>query len=149
MSNLPDLQRSFTQALLDPSTHVPGAIRGAMHHESEHRFAVHRNNVTVSLVAALAARFPVVERLVGEEFFRAMARAYVKREPPRSPVLLHYGATFPGFIEEFEPARTLAYLGDVARLELARGRAYHAADATPVGTEAFAACRASSLGAAA
>src|ERR1700730_7470011 len=99
MSNLPDLQRSFTQALLDPSARGPSAIRGATHHESERRFAVHRNNVTVSLVAALAARFPVVQHLVGEEFFRAMARAYVRREPPRSPVLLHYGATFSAFID--------------------------------------------------
>jgi putative DNA-binding protein len=85
-----------------------------------------------SLIAALAARFPVVQRLVGEEFFRAMARAYVVEEPPRSPVLIEYGDTFPGFIENFTPAAAIGYLADVARLELARGRAYHAGDAMPI-----------------
>ena len=71
----------------------------------------------------------MVQRLVGEEFFRGMARAFVTQEPPRSPVLLQLVATFPAFIDGFDPAAAIPYLGDVARLELARGRAAHAADA--------------------
>ena len=92
----------------------------------------------VGLVRALETRFPVVERLVGEEFFRAMAQVFVTEDPPRSPILFRYGSTFPGFIEKFAPAADVPFLADVARLELARGRAYHAADALPLPAEEFA-----------
>ena len=88
---------------------------------------------------ALKSRFPVVEKIVGEEFFAAMARAFVTEKPPRSPLLAGYGDEFPAFIAAFAPARELPYLADVAQLEAARTRAYHAADAVPVDAGAFAA----------
>jgi uncharacterized membrane protein YphA (DoxX/SURF4 family) len=97
--------------------------------EAARRFAVYRNNVATGLGRALAQRFPVVERLVGVDFFAAMARVFTALHPPRNPVLLDWGAAFPPFLEGFGPVRRLAYLPDIARLELARGRAYHAADA--------------------
>jgi hypothetical protein len=132
LADLAETQHQFATALLDASAPLPAAIRAHGKNAPEKRFAVYRNNVVSSLISALAARFPVVQRLVGEEFFRAMARVYVVEEPPRSPVLLQYGDTFPGFLENFAPAAEIEYLADVARLELARGRAYHAADAMPI-----------------
>lgn len=106
--------------------------------EVARRFSVYRNNVQHGLTRALAARFPVVEQLVGTEFFTAMARVFISGAPPANPVLLFWGEAFPGFLEGFPPVAHLAWLGDVARLELARGRAYHAADATPVAPERLA-----------
>ncbi len=38
------------------------------------RFAVYRNNVAASLIEAMVQRFPAVCAIVGDEFFRAMAR---------------------------------------------------------------------------
>ncbi len=102
------------------------------------RFGVYRNNVSGALVEALAVRYPVVQRLVGEEFFRAMARDYALRNLPRSPVLIYYGADFPDFIAGFESASSLPYLADVARLDSAHWESYHAHDATPVPQGAFA-----------
>ena len=138
MARLAHIQDDFAEALLSTTTPVPSCVKGAGVHRADRRFAVYRNNVAASLIEALAARFPVVKRLVGEEFFNAMAHAYVLREPPFSPLLIHYGETFPAFIEAFDAARPLPYLGDVARIELARGRAYHAADADPLPRQAFA-----------
>ncbi len=112
----------------------------------ERRFSVYRNNVVGGLVSALRSRFPVVDQLVGTEFFRAMAGAYVMKEPPRSPVLLSYGDSFPAFIDGFAPAAPIPYLGDVARIELARGLAYHAADVAPLDAASFAALPADRLG---
>ena len=66
--------------------------------------------------------------------------------PPRSPLLATYGDDFADFIAAFEPARELAYLADVARLEAARTRAYHAADATPVEAARFATLDAQTVG---
>jgi hypothetical protein len=106
--------------------------------EIARRFAVYRNNVRHGLTRALAARFPVVEQLVGAEFFTAMARVFIAGAPPAHPVLLSWGEAFPAFLDAFPPLANIRWVSDVARLELARGRAYHAADAAPVPPDALA-----------
>jgi len=60
---------------------------------SDRRFAVYRNNLAVGLVSALATRFPVVKRLVGDEFFRAMAHADASVDLPRPPLMMYYGVS--------------------------------------------------------
>ncbi len=75
-----------------------------------------------------------------------MARQFVMQHPPRSPLLAQYGEEFADFIAAFEPAREVPYLPDVARLEAARTRAYHAEDAAPLGADGFAALDAETLG---
>jgi hypothetical protein len=130
--HMQQLQNAFAAALLDSGLPPP---RGVVSHTSQapvKRFAVYRNNVMVSLIDALEARFPAVKRIVGEEFFRATARVFARAHPPRSPLMMTYGDEFPEFLENFEPAAKIAYLADVARVEAARTRAYHAADATPL-----------------
>jgi hypothetical protein len=122
-------QTEFAAALLDPARPLPGALTSHSSTLPAKRFAVYRNNVVFGLVKGLRARFPVVERIVGEEFFAGMARLFVTAHPPRSPLLMRYGDEFADFICGFAPAAELAYLPDVARLEAARTRAYHAADA--------------------
>lgn len=125
-------QAEFARALLDPQASWPGELRAWNGSDVSKRFAVHRNNVVVSLVNGLADTFPVVKALVGPEFFRAMAAVFVRTHPPRSPVLLEFGSDFPGFIDAFAPARSVPYLADVGRLEQARVEAFHAADAAPL-----------------
>ena len=63
----------------------------------------------------------------------------MEMSPPRSPLLMTYGDDFAEFIEAFPPARSVPYLGDIARLEAARTRAYHAADAVSMGVDELAA----------
>ena len=122
------MNRPFAAALLEPTQAVPQGLCAWNGSDPTRRLAVYRNNVLSSLIDALADLCPVVQALVGEEFFRAMAGIHVRQSPPRSPVLAHYGGDFPAFIEAFEPARSVRYLADVARLELARRRAQNAAD---------------------
>lgn len=128
---LRERQLAFATAILDPDRPVPPGLIGPDGEPSAKRFAVYRNNVVAGLGETLKAAFPVVRRIVGEEFFAAMARIYVSREPPRSPIMLDYGAGFPDFVGAFEPAAALPYLRDVARLERAWAEAYHAAEAEP------------------
>lgn len=132
------LQPAFAAALLDPSAPRPPDLRAWNGSDPSPRFDVHRNNATTSLVRALEDGFPVACALVGVEFFRAMAREYVRAEPPRSPVLIEYGGGFAGFVAGFAPASSLPFLADVARLERARLEAFHAADAAPLDAAAFA-----------
>ncbi|MBJ7536133.1 HvfC/BufC N-terminal domain-containing protein [Marinomonas transparens] len=85
--------------------------------EKEARINVYRNNIFVSLMDALADIFPVTQALVGEDFFRAMAREYILLHQPQSPVISEYGDTFSDFIHHFEPAQSLPFLGGLAKLE--------------------------------
>lgn len=130
------MNATFAATLLDPALPCPPGLRAWNGSDPAVRLAVYRNNVISSLVDALADNCPVVRALVGDDFFRAMAAQFVRRSPPRSPVLALYGEAFPDFIAGFEPAASLPYLADMARLELARQRALHAADATALSAEA-------------
>lgn len=125
-------QAYFSRALLDAQLAVPNDLYCWNGSDPAVRFAVYRNNVVVSLVDALADTFPVTKALVGEEFFRAMARVFIQTNPVKTRVLTWLGLSFADFIQTFPPARSLAYLPDVARLEMHRLSAYHAADAEPV-----------------
>jgi len=122
----------FAEALADPAAPIPRFTLGRGGAPDRKRFAVYRNNVAVGLIGALEARFPVTRRVVGDEFFRGMASAFVFAHKPPNPVLIHYGRDFPGFIETFAPAREIPYLGELARLEDAWVEAYHAAEAAPL-----------------
>ncbi|MBZ9790251.1 DNA-binding domain-containing protein [Rhizobium sp. 3T7] len=125
-------QTAFADALLHADRPVPDGITTARGEADAARFAVYSNNVFVGLSKALAQHFPVTERLVGSEFFVAMARAYAQDHKPASPLIIEYGGDFPDFIASFQPASKLAYLPDVARIEAAWMRAYHAVDAAPL-----------------
>ncbi|WP_284164029.1 DNA-binding domain-containing protein [Frigidibacter sp. SD6-1] len=128
-------QSAFRAAILDPHLPVPPGITDPEGRVDARRFGVYRNNVTVSLTEALRQSFPTILKLVGEEFFAAMAREHLRAHPPASPLMMFYGEAMPAFLESFPPVAHLGYLPDVARLELALRRAYHAADAAPVAPE--------------
>lgn len=125
-------QATFATALLDPARPCPPGLLAWNSSDPARRFAVYRNNVVVSLIEALAEAFPVTRELVGEDFFRAMARVFALARPPASAMMVDYGSDFADFIAAFPPAASLPYLADVARLERCRIEAYHAADAAPL-----------------
>lgn len=132
----------FAAALLDRTAPTPAGMAG---NDIAGRFGIYRSNVLTGLARSLEGRFPVVRRLVGDTFFAALAEAFVVRHPPSSPVLLAYGVAMPDFLAGFAPVAALPYLADVAALELARGHAFHAADAPALSPAAFARLRAADL----
>ena len=93
------------------------------------RLEAYRRNVFANLCSALALTYPVTQRIVGDAFFREMARTYVHVEPSRSGDLNDYGGNFSGFIARYPHAADLPYLADVARLEWQRQIIELAADA--------------------
>ncbi|GAB4215385.1 MAG: DNA-binding domain-containing protein [Rhodoferax sp.] len=127
-------QTAFALPLLNPELPPPSGLSTCNGSDPALRYAVYRNNVTVSLIDALADTFGVVQQLVGEDFFRAMARVYAQANPPQSRIMAFYGQGFADFIVAFPPAAPTPYLADVARLEMAYVQAYHAADATALNT---------------
>lgn len=136
--DLSDYQGTFSRILLAPelSNHdtlcrqmqLPEGRIDQRQAMAAQRLGIYRNNVIHSLTEAMAAQFPIVKKLVGDDFFLALARDYVRTEPPREPALTFYGSTFPTFIAAHEHCRPLPYLSDVAKLEWLRQKVLHAAD---------------------
>jgi hypothetical protein len=131
------LQRTFAEAILSGDAPIPATIREASGPAHASRFSVYRNNVIAGLIKAVSARYPVVRKLLWDDAFNRVAHQYMVSEPPRSPVLLDYGATFPEFLRSMGQGAAANYLADVAEIESARTRAYHAADAVPLSRDAF------------
>lgn len=111
---LATFQDDFARALLATDDAAPAALKTLT---AQPAFAIYRNTVIKGCIDALQANYPAVTRIVGEEWLRAAAAIYVRDALPDQPILLLYGADFPGFLETFEPAAELPYLPGVARLD--------------------------------
>lgn len=83
------------------------------------QLAIYRGSVQGSLTAILQATFPVCCRLVGEAYFKQLAKAFIEKTPHDQPDMTHYGQSFAAFIETALPKHQLCYLADVAALEWA------------------------------
>ena len=113
--SLARLQGDFLEAIL------------AREEPADARLAVYHRSVRANQDAALASAYPVVRRLVGDAFFGEAAARYAQAFPSRSGDLHAYGSAFALFLAQYEHARDLAYLPDVARLEWAVHESRHAA----------------------
>jgi hypothetical protein len=129
---------AFSRALFVPDGGIPVEINTTNRASANSRFDIYRNNVVAGLIKALADRYPVVRQILWDEAFTAVARDYVIASPPRSPVMLEYGEDFPDFLRSYGDCQARDYLADIAALESARVRAYHAAEAFPISKEKFA-----------
>ncbi len=125
-------QSLFAAALLDPDAPLPRGIIDPLGRPAPKRFAVYRNTVASSLIDALKAGFPTLVKLLGEEFFSAMALVFLRAHPPKSRILMLYGGDLPSFLEEFQPVAHLGYLADIARVDQALRESYHSADSAPL-----------------
>lgn len=168
--SLDRIQSAFTAAILDQRAENPSGrpdpgpdplrrerrshqegddirryLKGDAPRVIDRRLDIHRNNVFYSLTSALADLYPVVRKLVGQDFFSATAAAFLRQRPPRRAAMVWFGDEFADFLLEFEHTANLPWLADVARLELALQQSYHAADADPLAPSAFSTLREEAL----
>jgi hypothetical protein len=132
MSELLESQRGFAAALRDAGA-SSRASRWLVGDATlmKQRLAIYRANVAASAAKALAAAYPVLLKVVGNEFFNGLARAYLRAWPSICGNLYDYGGEFAAFLDEFPHVQSLPYLADLARLEWQVHRAHGAADAKP------------------
>ena len=78
-TELSRFQDGVVQALLAPHDAAPDHLRALT---DQPGFAVYRNTVLKGCIDALQANFPAVVRLVGEEWFRAVAALHARAQPP-------------------------------------------------------------------
>lgn len=137
MNRLHDTQRDFARFAFRESEDVPdGIVANGL--EPARRLAIYRHNTLSGLTEALRDVYPVVNRLVGDGFFKRIAHAYIASRPPKSACLLEFGGEFADLIAGFTDARGLAYLPDIARLEWLFHEAYHAENGAPLALPDFA-----------
>jgi uncharacterized protein (UPF0276 family) len=124
---LADTQQQFSRALYDRDEE-PAALRLFAGDQSlaEQRFALYRGNLIGSWNKIMASVYPVLQQLVGEEFFEGLVRVYGKACPSQSGDLNEYGGSFAEFLQGFDHVADYPYFPDVARLEWAVHRAYYA-----------------------
>jgi hypothetical protein len=135
MPSLHELQRAMRRILLAPLPDGNGGVPAgivAAGLDPALRLDIYRNTMRATCINALRLGYPAVRRLVGDEFFEGSAGLFVQAHPPQCADLNAYGAAFADFLQDFAPAASIAYLGDVARLEWAVNRALHAPDAPPL-----------------
>lgn len=122
---LRDLQAAMAAYLMSgDEAGIVGSVAGDSI-PADARLRIHRHHLHESLASALATTFPTVRQLVGEAFFRAVARAFAAANLPAQPVLSEYGEGFAAFVDSYDRARGLPYLADVARLDWALNVAFH------------------------
>lgn len=132
MQSLRELQQHFCSALLDSADGpVTKWIRADGIHPSA-RLAIYRNNLQAGFIKTLTLEFPVVCRLVGEDYFRQLSLAFLACQPSRSGDLHHVGAPFALFLRKQFAKTVYSYLADVARLEWACQECLIAEDSEPL-----------------
>jgi len=102
---------------------------------AEARLDIYAQMYCARLLDALTEDFPRIVAIVGEEQFREIGRAYLRRFPSAHPSLRYFSSHFAEFVSTHPVAKTLPYLEDLARLEYARVDVFDAPDTEPLRLE--------------
>lgn len=141
MSTLLEIQRDFVNSLISPEF-VSVHIQNSEHMTAQQHIEIYRSSIFGTLQKNLKEIYPVCCKLVGEEFFIGMTNQFLTLPFAHSPDLIEHGAEFADFIANFEPAKVLPYLADVAKLEWSWHRIFYASDNSSFDFEALQKCMA-------
>jgi len=135
MPSLRELQQAFGQAIAagDFSTIAPHVLANGL--DPAARLRIYRNNHRETGLAALRSTYPVIERLVGHEYFRQAAFDYLAAYPSRSGSLDFLGQDWPSFLARRFEGDRYSYLADVAQLEWCCHEVLMAGDHQPLDLE--------------
>jgi hypothetical protein len=134
MADLCDLQRALLARIAWPDGTDPAdLVRGDHMASASERLDVYARMYLARLTDALAAGYPAVAAVLGDEF-AAEAKRFLALHPSRNPSLRWLGRYLPDFLEGpfFDGA---PWLGALARLERARLAVFDAPDAPPLRLE--------------
>ncbi len=122
-TKLADMQRNFISDCLSGKLTKENTLMA--HDIDSHDISaqglmgIYQSSAIANITHALSLTYPVIEKLVGKDFFRATCRQFIRDVWPKTANMDDYGGEFPEFLSEFEHAKHLVYLADVARLEWA------------------------------
>src|SRR3990167_4273996 len=96
------------------------AILSDHYHETLYptsHLCIYRNNILSGIIHALHDTYPLLVKLLGDDFFRQTAKDYYKHYPSRSGNLHEYGEYMSAFLANYQPVSHLPYLSEVAQFE--------------------------------
>lgn len=96
---------------------------------SPERLDIYYNNTLLGLTGILTTTYPVLQKIVGESFFRTVSHFYIKANSQMTGNRHTYGGELASFLRSYEPAASLPYLPDIATIEWAYFQASIADDA--------------------
>jgi hypothetical protein len=137
MPALRELQSQFLASLFDENDASVSALVREDGIDVVERLHVYRINLREGFLDALRIGFPVIEKLVGPDYFRQLAFELQQAHPSRSGNLHHIGEPFAPFLRERFKGTQYECFGDVAALEWAQQEAQIAPEAEAIGVEAF------------
>lgn len=117
MVSLHEFQTRFRDAVLGGQVERMAGLVRADGIDPAARLAIHRNNTWVGFHATLAATYPVVQRLGGEQWFSASARRYQRACPSTCGDLQYVGRHYADFLRAELGVTEHAYFAEVAALE--------------------------------
>lgn len=108
----------------------------------EQQIAIYQNNARGALQACLKQIFPMCCKILGENYFKQIAKAYIYEKPSTEYDLNHYGDLFSDFIEKtclIRPELSeYSYLKDLAQLEWYYHDVYYVENSSAFDFQAFA-----------
>jgi hypothetical protein len=132
--DLADLQRWVQGAILGRAA-PPGVDRVIIGNErltAAQRLTLYARGYRARLMECMAAEFPCLRALAGEQVFELFAAGYIAARPSTDPSLYGLGAGFADYLEatrpagDDSPAALSALPADLARLDRARAEAQRA-----------------------
>lgn len=128
VSDLAGFQRQFGDVLASSAEDGVRVLDTAL----ARALAVHRNTAAKAARDALAANYPILRALCGDEAFHGWTANYIRRLTTPEARLNDFGEDFEAFLRTYGPARSLPYAPDVAVVERLVTEALFAADAVPL-----------------
>jgi hypothetical protein len=132
LPTLRDIQHSFRDSIFSGQNDDFADVIIGDDISAADRLCIYRNTARSVLTEGLRLSYPVIDRLVGRDFFDMAATGFLQAHPPASGYLNAYGENFPAFLEAMQETAGLAYLGDVGRYEWALGLASDAPDVATI-----------------
>lgn len=121
MTTLAELQRNFIRDCLSEHLSSTNSLLAKDIDTSlasaSGLLSIYQNSSIGNITQAMKLTYPVIEKLVGEDFFRACCKKFISAYWPKSANMDDYGKEFGDFLANFEHAKPLTYLHDVAQLE--------------------------------
>ena len=85
--------------------------------QSDKGAQLHANNIRETLTQSLRDSYPMAHMLLGEDYFRQSAHAYIALSPPVSGDLNLYGDSFADFLKHLPGMVDYLYVPDIAAME--------------------------------
>ena len=140
MNALAMQQAQLKRAIVSDAAQAADAAAALLRTRAQHAPLLHiyQDAYAQRLISALRDNFGVLPRVLGDEGFGTLARAYIAEHPSRHLSIRWFGHRLSDFMAAREDLVPHPAMVDLARMEWALRSAFDAADALPLTAEALA-----------